>query len=108
MPRKNAKAWLIKDAQHAPLIPFFDVDGKILYRWSDLQHIAINVLGAAASAVRVQVPGTIERRGGEQRSRYERRIREEITLAPGIERRLQVTADRRQNNQRERRRSGNA
>jgi len=104
IPRKNAKAWLIKDAQHTPLIPFLDIDGEILYRWTDLLHVAVNVLGASINTIQSPVPGIIERRGGEERSCHDQRLRGEITLASGIERRRHVTGDRRRSNHGDRRR----
>jgi len=51
---------------------------------------------AIHAAVRLPVPGAIERRGEKRRSRYERRLRAEIVLAPGIERCRHVTVDCRQ------------
>ncbi|MES2355526.1 MAG: hypothetical protein V4568_14215 [Pseudomonadota bacterium] len=95
IPRKNAHAWLLLDAQNEPMVPVLKLVGVNLYRWTDLVHFVITKLGASAEFAQPSGDAVIERRGGERRHAHRQRVREEIRLADGIERRHELRVDRR-------------
>jgi hypothetical protein len=93
---KSIRAWLAKDRQQDPVIPFVLLQGEPYYRESDVVDFIIHALDPSARFVRVHNHLATEHRESSHRRRHaDRRRGEAIQLQPGIERRRRDAMDRR-------------
>lgn len=96
MPNRDARQWLLTDAQHEPVIPCVLRGGEPYYDMSDLANFVVRFLdpmarvGGGASAALVEVRPALNRRHG-----TDRRVNPPLLLAAGIERRDYARGDRR-------------
>jgi len=90
MPTKSALAWLKNDRDHEPAIPFINVAGDVFYQETDL----LQFIEQFMKPVPLHTPSD-PRSGLDRRNSQERRIRLNVHLRPGIERRGSGSFDRR-------------
>jgi hypothetical protein len=96
MPNKNARQWLLTDAQHEPVIPRILRGGQPHYDMSDLASFVVRFLDPMAHLEGVPPTASLEQRPQlERRNGADRRLNPPLLLAAGIERRHHAHGDRR-------------
>lgn len=94
MPNKDARQWLLNDAQHEPVIPRILRAGEPYYDMSDLAAFVVRFLDPMARLH--GVPRGVSLQGAAlDRRRAERRVNPPSLLGAGIERRNYARGDRR-------------
>jgi hypothetical protein len=94
MPHKDARQWLLTDAQHEPVIPRILRGGQPHYDMSDLAAFVVRFLDPMAHLETAPATATIDQRMDRRRG-ADRRLNPPLLLAPGIERRDYSHGDRR-------------
>ena len=95
MPNKDARQWLLTDAQHDPVIPRILRAGEPHYDMSDLAAFVVRFLDPMANLH--GVPRGVELQGShiDRRRGPDRRVNPPLLLGAGIERRNYSRGDRR-------------
>jgi hypothetical protein len=94
MPNKNARQWLLTDAQHEPVIPCILRGGQPHYDMSDLAAFVVRFLDPMARVEAAPRTATIDQRVDRRRG-ADRRLNPPLLLAPGVERRDYSRGNRR-------------